>query len=52
MNSKAIPERRIGRMGEIVIVVFLGVWLSGAAYLAYGHLKRELNGIRQEDTDR
>ena len=30
-------------MGEIIVVLFLGTWLSGASYFAYKKLKREMD---------
>lgn len=37
---------------EYIIVVFLGLWLIGASYLAYFRLKKEFEEIeRNEDKE-
>ena len=36
-------------MGEIIVAVFLGVWLTVAGIAAYKHLKREYKNIRDNE---
>ena len=33
-------------MGEIMITVFIGLWLSGAAVAAYWQLRKEYDGVQ------